>query len=119
MPLIVIAIYAFNESRSQAWPIEGLTLEWFERAFDNPGVDALDLAQGGPAPPRLRSCSARSPRWPSSPATASGATPSRSSGAALALPGIVTGMALNATFTQVLGVDLTLFTVIVGHATFA
>ena len=36
----------------------------------------------------------------------------------LALPGIVTGMALNATFTQVLNVDLTLFTVIVGHATF-
>ena len=36
----------------------------------------------------------------------------------LALPGIVTGMALNATFTQVLSVDLTLFTVIVGHATF-
>ena len=27
-------------------------------------------------------------------------------------------MALNATFTQVLGVDLSLFTVIVGHATF-
>jgi putative spermidine/putrescine transport system permease protein len=36
----------------------------------------------------------------------------------IALPGIVTGMALNATFTQVLGVDLSLFTVIVGHATF-
>ncbi len=36
----------------------------------------------------------------------------------LALPGIVTGMALNSTFTQVLNVDLTLFTVIVGHATF-
>ena len=36
----------------------------------------------------------------------------------IALPGIVTGMALNSTFTQVLGVDLTLFTVIVGHATF-
>ena len=36
----------------------------------------------------------------------------------IALPGIVTGMALNATFTQVLGVELTLFTVIVGHATF-
>ena len=36
----------------------------------------------------------------------------------ITLPGIVTGMALNATFTQVLGVDLTLFTVIVGHATF-
>jgi putative spermidine/putrescine transport system permease protein len=36
----------------------------------------------------------------------------------LALPGIVTGMALNSTFTQVLGIDLSLFTVIVGHATF-
>jgi putative spermidine/putrescine transport system permease protein len=36
----------------------------------------------------------------------------------IALPGIVTGMALNSTFTQVLHIDLTLFTVIVGHATF-
>jgi putative spermidine/putrescine transport system permease protein len=39
----------------------------------------------------------------------------------IALPGIVTGMALNATFNQVLspfGVGLGLFTVIVGHATF-
>ena len=36
----------------------------------------------------------------------------------IALPGIVTGMALNATFTQVLGVDLALWTIIVGHATF-
>jgi len=39
----------------------------------------------------------------------------------LALPGIVTGMALNATFREVLGpfgIGLGLFTVIVGHATF-
>ena len=36
----------------------------------------------------------------------------------IALPGIVTGMALNATFTRCSDVDLTLFTVIVGHATF-
>jgi putative spermidine/putrescine transport system permease protein len=36
----------------------------------------------------------------------------------LALPGIVTGMALNTTFTQVLGINLGLLTVIVGHATF-
>jgi putative spermidine/putrescine transport system permease protein len=39
----------------------------------------------------------------------------------LALPGIVTGMALNATFREVLspfGIELGLFTVIVGHATF-
>ena len=39
----------------------------------------------------------------------------------IALPGIVTGMALNATFREVLdpfGIGLGLFTVIVGHATF-
>jgi putative spermidine/putrescine transport system permease protein len=36
----------------------------------------------------------------------------------IALPGIVTGVALSNTFTQVLGIDLSLFTVIVGHATF-
>ena len=36
----------------------------------------------------------------------------------IALPGIVTGIALNSTFTQVLGIDLSLFTIVVGHATF-
>ena len=36
----------------------------------------------------------------------------------IALPGIVTGVAFSNTFTQVLGVELSLFTVIVGHATF-
>ena len=36
----------------------------------------------------------------------------------IALPGIVTGVAFSNTFTQVLGIDLSLFTVIVGHATF-
>src|SRR4029077_14324505 len=36
----------------------------------------------------------------------------------IALPGIVTGVALSDTFTQVLGIPLSLFTVIVGHGTF-
>src|SRR5215210_2847954 len=85
IPLIVIAIYAFNESRSQAWPIDGFTLEWFDRAVNNPGVrETISFLIILP----------------------------------IALPGIVTGMALNSTFTQVLGMDLSLFTVIVGHATF-
>ena len=33
IPLIVIAIYAFNQSRSQAWPVDGFTLDWFDRAL--------------------------------------------------------------------------------------
>ena len=42
VPLLVIIVYAFNESRIQQWPIPGLTLDWFDRAIDNPGArDAL------------------------------------------------------------------------------
>ena len=121
VPLIVIFIYAFNESRSQAWPIDGLTLEWFDRAVNNPGVrDALSTsvqaALGATAIALLLGTLA-----------ALAVSRYRFFGREtisfliilpLALPGIVTGMALNATFTQVLGMDLSLFTVIVGHATF-
>ena len=121
VPLIVIAIYAFNESRSQAWPIDGLTLEWFDKALNNPGVrdafwTSLKAATGATLIALLLGTLA-----------ALAISRYRFFGRdtvsfliilPIALPGIVTGMALNATFTQVLGVDLTLFTVIVGHATF-
>jgi putative spermidine/putrescine transport system permease protein len=121
IPLAVIAIYAFNESRSQAWPIDGFTLEWFDKAINNPGVrdalwTSLKAATGATAIAVLLGTLA-----------AMAVSRYRFFGREtisfliilpLALPGIVTGMALNATFTQVLNVDLTLFTVIVGHATF-
>jgi putative spermidine/putrescine transport system permease protein len=121
VPLVIIFIYAFNESRSQAWPIDGFTLEWFDRAVNNPGVrDALwtsiQAALGATAVALLLGTLA-----------ALAVSRYRFFGREtisfliilpIALPGIVTGMALNATFTQVLGMDLSLFTVIVGHATF-
>jgi putative spermidine/putrescine transport system permease protein len=121
VPLIVIAIYAFNESRSQAWPVDGFTLEWFDKALNNPGVrdafwTSLKAATGATLIALLLGTLA-----------ALAISRYRFFGRdtvsfliilPIALPGIVTGMALNATFTQVLGVDLSLFTVIVGHATF-
>jgi putative spermidine/putrescine transport system permease protein len=121
VPLVVIAIYAFNSSRSQSWPIDGLTLNWFDKAFHNPGVrDALwtsvKAGLGATAIAMVLGTLA-----------AMAVARNRFFGRdtisflvvlPLALPGIVTGMALNATFTQVLKVDLTLFTIIVGHATF-
>jgi putative spermidine/putrescine transport system permease protein len=121
VPLIVIAIYAFNQSRSQAWPIDGLTFEWFDRAIHNPGVrdafwTSIRAGLGATAIALLLGTLA-----------ALAVSRYRFFGRdtisllivlPIALPGIVTGMALNATFTQVLGVDLSLFTVIVGHATF-
>ena len=121
VPLIVIAIYAFNESRSQAWPIDGFTLEWFDRAFHNPGVrDALWTSVKAATGATLIAIALGT-------LAALAISRYRFFGRdtvsfliilPIALPGIVTGMALNATFTQVLGVDLSLFTVIVGHATF-
>jgi putative spermidine/putrescine transport system permease protein len=121
VPLVIIAIYAFNESRSQAWPIDGFTLEWFGKAFDNPGVrealwTSLKAGLGATAIALLLGTLAAM-------AVARYRFFGRETISFLvilpiALPGIVTGMALNATFTQVLNVDLTLFTVVVGHATF-
>jgi putative spermidine/putrescine transport system permease protein len=121
IPLVVIGIYAFNSSRSQSWPIDGLTLDWFDKAFHNPGVrealwTSVKAGLGATAIALVLGTLA-----------ALAVSRRRFFGRdtisfliilPLALPGIVTGMALNATFTQVLNVDLSLFTVIVGHATF-
>ncbi len=121
IPLIVIAIYAFNESRSQSWPIDGLTTEWFSKAFHNPGVrDALwtSIKAGLGATAIALVLGTMAALAVARHRFFGRDTVSFLVILPLALPGIVTGMALNATFTQVLNVDLTLFTVIVGHATF-
>ena len=42
LPLIIIALYAFNSRRTQTWPIPGLTFDWFDKAWHNHGArDAL------------------------------------------------------------------------------
>src|SRR4029077_20238325 len=35
IPLIVVAIYAFNASNILEWPPPGLTLDWFPKAVEN------------------------------------------------------------------------------------
>ncbi len=45
VPLFVIAIYAFNANISQTWPIEDYTTKWFSEAWHNEQVrDALLLS---------------------------------------------------------------------------
>jgi putative spermidine/putrescine transport system permease protein len=124
VPLALIILYAFNKSRIQTWPIPGLTLEWFGKAIDNPGArDALLMSLkaglGSTAIALVLGTLAAM-------AVARYEFFGRETISFLvilpiALPGIVTGMALNATFREVLapfGVQLGLFTIIVGHATF-
>jgi putative spermidine/putrescine transport system permease protein len=121
IPLIVIAIYAFNASAILHWPPTGLTLDWFSKAFhDTAARDALWT-------------SVRVALVATAIALLLGTLASLAVGRhqffgretvsflvilPIALPGIVTGVALSNTFTQVLGVKLSLLTVIVGHATF-
>ena len=124
VPILVIVLYAFNEGRTQRWPLDGVTLEWFDKAFHNPGVrdallTSLKAATGATLVALLLGTLA-----------AFAVSKHRFFGREtisfvvilpLALPGVVTGMALNATFREVLsplGIGLGLFTVIVGHATF-
>ncbi|MDQ5822412.1 MAG: ABC transporter permease [Actinomycetota bacterium] len=124
VPLAIIALYAFNERRTLVWPIPGLSLKWFGKAFDNPGVrDALlmSLKAGLGATAlalvlgTLASLAVARYRF------FGRDTISFLVVLPIALPGIVTGMALNATFRttlEPLGVGLGLFTIVVGHATF-
>jgi putative spermidine/putrescine transport system permease protein len=121
IPLIVIAIYAFNGSTTLEWPPENLTLHWFSRAIESQGArDALvtSLKVGGLATllalilGTLASLAVARFRF------FGRETISFLVVLPIALPGVVTGVALSDTFTQVFGIDLSLFTVVVGHATF-
>ncbi|MEK6251684.1 MAG: ABC transporter permease [Actinomycetota bacterium] len=121
VPLFVVALYAFNDSITLKWPPEHLTTHWFGVAVNDPGVkDAvLTTAKVGLASTAialllgtLASLAVARHRF------FGRETISFLVILPIALPGIVTGVALSNTFTQVLGIPLSLFTVVVGHATF-
>ena len=121
IPLAIVVIYSFNESRLLEWPPPGFTLEWWDKAIDNEGArEALwtSLKVGLLATGlaillgTLASLAVARFRF------FGRETISFLVILPIALPGIVTGMALNTTFTQVLGIDLGLFTIVTAHATF-
>jgi len=119
-PLVIIAVYAFNSSNIQVWPIPGWTLHWFRVAWHDPDV--------------------RSSLWLSVKvgALATGISLALGTMAAfaihrfrffgresisfllllpIALPGIITGMALNS-FYVFAGISFSIWTIVIGHATF-
>jgi putative spermidine/putrescine transport system permease protein len=121
LPLLLVVVNSFNASAGFGWPPTRLTVGWWDDAWHSRG--------------------ARSALWNSVLAGLGATGVALVLGTALAfavqrhrffgrqavnllvllpitLPGIVTGIALNATFTSALGVTLGMATVIVGHATF-
>jgi putative spermidine/putrescine transport system permease protein len=120
LPLVLIAVYAFNESITQRWPIDDFSTKWFTEAWNDPAVrDALLLsvqaAAGATAVALvlgtlLSLAMARFSFFGRDTVTLLVILP-------IALPGIVTGLALQTTYTT-FAVPYGLTTIIIGHATF-
>jgi len=120
-PLLLVVINAFNSSRSFAFPPTGFTLAWWADAWNSQGMwrslansavvglgaTAIALVLGSMAAFAVQ----RYDFFGKHVVSFLVVLP-------ITLPGIVTGIALNASFTSVPGVTLGLATVIVGHATF-
>jgi putative spermidine/putrescine transport system permease protein len=120
VPILIIMLYAFNTSTIQSWPISGFTIKWFPETWNDPEVrEALFL-------------SIRAGLIATAIALVLGSAASfavhrfRFFGREvvsfvvvlpLALPGIITGMALNS-FFYFNGINLSVWTIVIGHATF-
>lgn len=119
-PIAIIAVYAFNASNIQTWPIAGFSTQWFASAFDNREIRsalALSLEAGVIATAIAVMLGT---------AAAFAVHRFRFVGREvvsfvvvlpIALPGIITGMALNSFFV-LWGMGLSFWTIVIGHATF-
>ena len=119
-PLVIIGIYAFNESNVQSWPIPGWTLRWFRVAWEDDEVrNALWLSvKAGLAATGIALLLGSSLAFALHRLRFLGRDViSFLIVLPIALPGIITGMALNSFFVFG-GIDLSLWTIVIGHATF-
>ena len=120
IPMVVIFLYAFNSSKIESWPISGFTLHWINATIaDAEVVSAVRLSVEVALVTTavslvLGSCAAFAIQR----ATFFGrdainfllVLP-------LALPGIITGIALHAFFDYG-GILLSIWTIVIGHTTF-
>ena len=120
-PLVLVVVNAFNSSKTFAFPPSGFTLQWWSAAWNSDGMwtslgnsvvvglaaTAIALVLGTMVAFAIQ----RYDFFGRQTVNLLVVLP-------ITLPGIDTGIALNATFTSALGVTLGMATVIVGHATF-
>jgi putative spermidine/putrescine transport system permease protein len=123
IPLVLICVYAFNSSNIQSWPIAGFSTKWFHAAWHNEEARSalvLSLKAAGIATAIALVLGT---------AAATAVSRFRFFGRdaitfllvlPIALPGVVTGIALNSFFTNnpVHGLSPSLWTIVIGHATF-
>jgi putative spermidine/putrescine transport system permease protein len=120
IPLVVVVIYAFNPSIGQQWPLPGFTTKWFSLAWHNGDVRAalatsLEVAGTATLVALLLGSAAafavhRFRFFGQNTVSFILLLP-------IALPGIVTAMALNSTINT-FGLPFSTLTIIIGHSTF-
>jgi putative spermidine/putrescine transport system permease protein len=121
VPLMLVVINSFNTSLTFAWPPEDFTLEWWRRAADSQGAkDALQVSLKAAT---LATIIALVLGTMAALALQRYSFFGRDTVSLLiilpiALPGIVTGIALNNAFRTILGWELGFLTIVVAHATF-
>jgi putative spermidine/putrescine transport system permease protein len=120
IPLLIILIYAFNTSNIQSWPIPGFTLRWFRVAWHDPDVRSALLLS--------LKCALTATGVALVLGTMAAAAVARFRFFGrealsfllilpLALPGVITGIALSSFYTF-WGVQFSFWTIVIGHATF-
>jgi len=121
VPLFVVLVNSFSTSRSLSWPPPGFTFEWWTRAFQSAGAmeavwtsvqiaviaTVVSLALGTLISLALQ----RFSFFGRDAISLLIILP-------IALPGIITGIALNNFFRTIMGVPLSIWTVVIAHATF-
>ncbi len=119
-PIVLIAVYAFNASNVQSWPISGFSLQWFPATWNNGEVRAalwLSVRAGLLATliavilGTFAAFAVHRSRWRGREALSFAVV------LPIALPGIITGMALNSFFVF-WQIPLSFWTIVTGHATF-
>ncbi len=121
VPLALVLVNSFNVDRTFTWPPRGYTLHWWKLAFHSAGArhallvsievaifaTLVALVLGTLAGLALR----RTRFFGRNTVSLLILLP-------IALPGIVTGIALNNAFRTMLGIDLGFVTIVIAHATF-
>jgi putative spermidine/putrescine transport system permease protein len=120
LPIGIIVLYSFNAAKVATWPITSFTLDWYVKAFNDAGIrsafaTSVQVAIGATLLAvvlgSLLALAVSRFRFFGREAIAFIVI------LPLALPGIVTGLALNTAF-RAIGFDFGVTTIIVGHATF-
>jgi putative spermidine/putrescine transport system permease protein len=120
VPLFIVVLYSFNADRAQSWPITNWTTAWYSAAFANPelrgalilslqvglGATVIALVLGS-----LAALAVHRFRF------FGRDTISFALVLPIALPGIVTGIALSTSINS-LGIPFSPMTIIIGHTTF-